>query len=559
MADDLNDLRAEAVGAALFDGVEQLEPGQLFGVTWAFRNDGEQEWTDEFRLVYSDEQQPETADYPHTNLAGGDSYALSELGSGRTIVPGDTAYLSLSLTAPETPGTYLTGWQLQSAGGQRFGPVRELRAVVIEPETKGLGELTYQVVGFQNSEASYNQMQAGQSFSGSWTLKNTSIDNWSGDFRLVYQAEGPVDTADAKSELMGTQATYGLGELIGKEQVTPGETVVIRLNFTAPQQPGFYSYHWQLVNAQGQPFGGLRWMRIGVVQAASTAPPRPVETVSTAYGGPAVRFFTGIHGPADDYMWSNPTFQEMMRRLNMPVFFWSPGQNKDFAHFGDPARNAVRLYWNPEPVSADRAYETIRDDQLRHWWERGYRRFVFFNEPQFGIEIAKIEEGFGISWRSPEEFGRFLKQCLARARADFPGIRLYTTPMSSNEAFAPWNWYRAMWAEVRGLVDGWCMHAYSGDNGNAEAAAQNIANQVVEVQRTFRLQIPVIISEASVNRGSDAEQKARVAHLLHRKLSQVSGVEGVFWYAADWNPEYDNHKEGWFRNGIADAYLRQAA
>ena len=129
--------------------------------------------------------------------------------------------------------------------------------------------------------------------------------------------------------------------------------------------------------------------------------------------------------------------------------------------------------------------------------------------------------------------------------------------MSSNEAFAPWHWRERMWAHVNGLVDGWCMHAYTGDNVNVEAAASDIAGQVKELQRRFRLQIPIFVSEASVNRGDNSWQKAQVAHRLHQKLSQVPGVEGVFWYAAEWDPASDHHNEGWYRTGIADAYLQQ--
>ena len=78
--------------------------------------------------------------------------------------------------------------------------------------------------------------------------------------------------------------------------------------------------------------------------------------------------FTGIHGPADDFMWQRADFQKMMQRLNMPVFFMSQGINPDFVHFGDPSRNMVRLYWNPRPLSAEEAYLEVRDDQLKRWW-----------------------------------------------------------------------------------------------------------------------------------------------------------------------------------------------
>lgn len=555
----LSALSAKAASSTLFDDLDNLQPGEFFAVTWAFLNDGQIAWTADYQLIYTDEQYPETFAYPHTNLAAQKAFSLSDLGLTGEVMPGDTAYLTIYFTAPETPGGYLTGWQLATADGERFGPARELYAHIIPPQSKSLDALSYETVGFQNSVTGFNSMRAGQSFSGNWTLRNNGFDALPGDCRVVYLPQASANMADTQNNQMGAQPVYTLRDLLGKEQVAPGETFVVRLDLVAPAQPGFYSFHWQLVDSQERPFGGTRWLRIGVTQPDGTAPARPIDSVSVTYSGPAVRFFTGIHGPADDFMWNDPQFQEMMRRLNMPVFFWSKGANGNFAHFGDPARNAVRLYWNPEPVSPDRAYEYIRDDQLRPWWNRGYRRFIFFNEPQFPKAIALIEEGMGISWHSKEEFARFLRQCLIRARADFPGIQLFTTPMSSNQAFDPWGWRQAMWAQVHDLVHGWCMHAYTGDNSNAEAAAQDIAGQVVELQRRFQLRIPIIVSEASVNRGSNAEQKARVARLVQQKLAQVPGVEGVFWYAADWNPDYDTHREGWFRNGIADAYLRLVA
>lgn len=266
--------------------------------------------------------------------------------------------------------------------------------------------------------------------------------------------------------------------------------------------------------------------------------------------------FTGIHGPADDFMWGRVDFQRMMAQLAMPVFFMSHGINPDFAHFGDPERNMVRLVWNPRPVLAGEAYAEIRDDQLRRWWNRGYRRFVFFNEPQLTTEHTHSSEGMGIAWHSEEQFALYLRHCLEQARHDFPGIKLYTTPMSTFHLFDPGKWYHAMWRQVRGLVDGWCMHAYTGINDDAHAAAIDIANQIRDVRREFRLTIPLVVSEASVNRGRNAAQKAQVAHLLPQKLAGEPGIEGIFWFAADWNPRFDENREGWFRTGIAEAYLR---
>ncbi|MEM7115771.1 MAG: NBR1-Ig-like domain-containing protein [Chloroflexota bacterium] len=547
---------AQAVAVEALADLDQLEPDDLFTVTWAFRNEGTAVWQN-LTLAYTDETHPETADYPHTNLASQPQFHLSELGAGETVPAGDTVYLTMTFVAPPAPGTYLTGWQLQTAEQERFGPVRALRVIVPAARSKAFESLAYQVTSFKNSAANYNKMKPNAPFSGTWTLANSGINAWSGNFKVVATATATADTGQAAFHLMGAPVETTLRDLTGRESVSPGDSVTLKLDFTTPDAPGVYAFHWQLTDVEKRPFGGTRWLRIVVEQPNGAVPPQPAQTSHYNYQGTAVRFFTGIHGPADDWIWHDGVFQRMMQRLNLPVFFWSHGANGNYAHFGNKAQNGIRLYWNPRPVSPDEAYREVRDDQLRHWWQRGYRRFVFFNEPQFGKEIAKIEEGMGIAWHNKEQFARFLGRCLQLARQEFPGIQLFTTPMSSNEAFDPWGWRAAMWTHVREHVDGWCMHAYSGDNGNAEAAAQNIAGQVLELQRRFRLQIPIIVSEASVNRGNNAAQKAQVAHIVHQKLAKVRGVEGVFWYAADWNPQYDHHREGWFRNGIADAYIQQ--
>jgi hypothetical protein len=48
-----------------------------------------------------------------------------------------------------------------------------------------------------------------------------------------------------------------------------------------------------------------------------------------------------------------------------------------------------------------------------------------------------------------------------------------------------------------------------------------------------------------------------VAHLLEEQAARIPGLEAVFWYAADWDPRFDENNEGWFRKGIGEAYLRQ--
>lgn len=579
MSENVTNLQATAVNISHIYDVDQLQPGQQFELTWGFRNDGDSAWEDA-RLMYTDETFPDTIAYPHTNFAAKAEFALTELGASNRVAPGETVYIGLQMIAPEEAGSYVTGWQLKTADqhsvGDRFGPIREMRLIVVDSGEKSLTGLKYDAT-FKNYAPNYFNLKPGEQFKGVWTIVNEGIDTWSGDFRAAYHTNAVSSNWDATSDAMGIKPSRSLFECTGKRSVQPGETIQIQFDFVAPQAAGIYAFHWHMLDDNGNPFGGTRWMRVQVKQqgAVASSPPAttpapttpsvpttpspttPTSPTTYTYQGKKVTFFTGIHGPADDWRWQDGSFQTMMKKLDMPVFFLSDGANGDYAHFGDKTKNVIRLRWNPRAISAEEAYKDVGPDQLKRWYDRGYRRFVFFNEPQFDITIAGIQEGMGISWHNREQFADFLAHCLTRARQDYPGIQLYTTPMSSNPAYSPREWRDVMWAKVKGKVDGWCMHAYSGDNKNAEAAAQNITDQIVALQRRYQLQIPIIISESSINTGSDAEQKARVAHLLHKKLAKIPGVEGLFWFAADWAPEKDKNKEGWFRNGIADAYIKQ--
>ncbi|MBK8129094.1 MAG: hypothetical protein IPK53_09205 [bacterium] len=118
----LSALSAKATSSTLFDDLDNLQPGEFFAVTWAFLNDGQIAWTADYQLIYTDEQYPETFAYPHTNLAAQKAFSLSDLGLTGEVVPGDTAYLTIYFTAPETPGGYLTGWQLATADGGAIWP-----------------------------------------------------------------------------------------------------------------------------------------------------------------------------------------------------------------------------------------------------------------------------------------------------------------------------------------------------------------------------------------------------------------------------------------------------
>jgi hypothetical protein len=88
------------------DGTE-IEAGSDFTKTWLLRNDGTCTWTVAYQVVFSSGDQ----------MGGPNSKQLSS----EPVAPGETVRISVNLTAPEEPGSYLGNWVLQNTAGSRFG------------------------------------------------------------------------------------------------------------------------------------------------------------------------------------------------------------------------------------------------------------------------------------------------------------------------------------------------------------------------------------------------------------------------------------------------------
>ena len=232
-------------------------PGTSYRATWSFKNSGQTTWNGGYSLVFCEKANPQTAAHQNLPLASKEAFAISEIGAPGAVNPGDSASLTLDITLPGTPGAFATNWQLQAPDGSRFGPVRWTTAQVA-------GDLGYELVNFRNSAADYNNLQPGRQFSGTWLLRNNGGSAWPGDTRLVFVNSHRPETLGRVLSAMGAPESATLRELTGRETIAPGETAQIALNFVAPQEPGQYAFNWQLETPEGDPFGGLRWMGVGV-------------------------------------------------------------------------------------------------------------------------------------------------------------------------------------------------------------------------------------------------------------------------------------------------------
>ncbi len=84
----------------------QLNPGASFTKIWRLKNIGTCTWTSNYQLVY----------VSGDRMSGAQSVSI-----GRSVAPGQTIDLALTLKAPSEPGKYTGYWALRTPAGRIFG------------------------------------------------------------------------------------------------------------------------------------------------------------------------------------------------------------------------------------------------------------------------------------------------------------------------------------------------------------------------------------------------------------------------------------------------------
>jgi hypothetical protein len=84
-----------------------MAPGQVFTKTWKLQNSGTCAWTATYKAVFTG-----TGNGP----MGGTSTP-----TGKIVKPGESIEISISFTAPNTGGDYVSWWKLQNDKGEFFG------------------------------------------------------------------------------------------------------------------------------------------------------------------------------------------------------------------------------------------------------------------------------------------------------------------------------------------------------------------------------------------------------------------------------------------------------
>jgi polar amino acid transport system substrate-binding protein len=106
------------------------------------------------------------------------------------------------------------------------------------------------------------EFQPGADFDKVWRIRNTGTCTWNSNYKIVF-VQG--DRMEGTSQLV-------------KTNVRPGETYDMIIDQRAPTTPGKYTGIWQMVNANGTPFGERIWVKITVPGAVQPTPVPPTST-----------------------------------------------------------------------------------------------------------------------------------------------------------------------------------------------------------------------------------------------------------------------------------------
>ena len=170
-----------------------------------------------------------------------------------------------------------------------------------------VADLTY-----VDSDTNIPFVPAGQPFVKSWRLINHGTCPWTKGYALAY---APMPDSRPDDRMGGVSVPI-------QGVVQPGQTVDLSANLVAPLTPGAYKGVWQMVNAQGQPFGQRVWVRI---QVPDGKPPTPAPTATPVQGITFNVDRTSIRsGQCVNFRWDVTNV--------LAVFFYRDGQ--DFRQHG---------------------------------------------------------------------------------------------------------------------------------------------------------------------------------------------------------------------------------
>jgi hypothetical protein len=264
----------------------QMSQGQTFLKTWRVRNTGTTNWGSGYRLAFFNDDQmgaPANIAVPFTR-------------------PGEEADISITLTAPETPGLALSSWRLRNRQGQLFGDplFTQIQVVRAEAPAELIDEMRY-VDDVTIDDGT--KVEPGQMFNKIWRVRNSGTSSWGDGYEFVFVGDDQMGGPDG----------------VPLPAVNPGNTVDITLPLQAPDTPGTHRSTWKGRNPDGEIFEFEMYAEIEVIQTAT-----PAEALDDA------KFVLDVTIPDGTVLQSGETFLKSWRIRNTGTSTWGPGYSLAF-------------------------------------------------------------------------------------------------------------------------------------------------------------------------------------------------------------------------------------
>jgi hypothetical protein len=223
-----------------------VTPGQQFNKTWRIRNSGTCPWGEGYTLAFE----------RGTAMTTTTSVAVPATAAGAT------ADVTVALTAPTAPGTYIGHWRMKNPNGTAFGTnvwvsVRIGAPAAAPPLAPGTACTNRATFVSDVTIPDGAPMTAGQQFNKVWRIRNSGTCAWGDGYALVF-ARGTA--------LTGTTT-------VPVPNAAPGTTVDVQVPMTAPSTPGTFNSTWRSRAPDGIVFGDAVWAIVRVMSGPAAAPP----------------------------------------------------------------------------------------------------------------------------------------------------------------------------------------------------------------------------------------------------------------------------------------------
>jgi hypothetical protein len=284
-----------------------IQTGQPFLKTWRVRNTGDTSWEIGYQLVHAGQAENDTP-----------------LGAPQTIslppvAPGATGDLSLSMKAPEKPGTYRSTWRLLNPKGEPFGQELFVAIRAMASPAKPEEDAAYVA---DITVLPGTRMQPGFRFTKTWRIRNTGTKAWGEGYLLAYAGENRLGGPSAVT-IPSTQA---------------GHEADVSVEFIAPAIIGRHGSAWQVRNPDGVSFGDILRTEIEVVQ---------LGTLDMA------RYEADVSYPDGTFVSAGEKFTKTWRVKNAGTSAWTTGYALAFVgdrQMNGPDSIALPLALPGEPI-----------------------------------------------------------------------------------------------------------------------------------------------------------------------------------------------------------------